>query len=784
MSHGHHRHVRGGSGSGHGVREDRNKVNSATSMTLLRQVRSAEKKQLINSIQKLKVKQIIVRGDLITAAKLLENYMYKPNEHTFEQKQQISKSQGGEVPQKVEKRHSKGGRLPHVPVGEDIEEGKYSQKDIDLFWSRWEFVNYGESVGRGHAHIQMYRGRNKESGIPCVIKCFKKHVFTADETSDAAEKQAVQAENVASRKEIVAAMEVARRVKHPGIVEFYDWCEDATHRYIVYEFVRGPDLFHALVKRFSSNRIWNEAHARDIMKQLTSIVMYLHSKELYHRDIKPENIIISTDPVTGNEVVNVIGLGAVAINGASTTTSCGVALYSAPEAMKFEERHRSVGMMKHSRFEAYSPEHADMFSLGAVLFVLLSGVEPFGSVEAWMDCRLTFDLAIWKHISSSAKDLIVSLCNKNPLLRPNCLQVLAHPWVTSTSEDNHIDLGETVGMGVAKLSAEATYKAKLSQWKVINMVQSNASNSHHINIMLVDNADFHKEYFCEGKDKVGSPITGTTPAAQLARSLGMRQYKAKTVSMLKFIEIRDVELEALSRKFPNAKCVPSPTSLEDGVIEMVVVGSAAKQKDMAQFLEGMVAVAMSGHKVGQPGSLGSARPPFGLLYAYKKDAFAVQVGSHETDDPSKRGTGRVIKSYHEKSTSAQESFVFESLQVKENGEADLCFVALGDYLAYETHSDGQAPSIWRLEKHTFEGNYTPVPPGKIDTMLKVHYRKKAAEKRKKNWEEKCERAKLRAEQHAIADNVESEEQIGVSMGTYGLGDGCHHVASALECLIS
>jgi hypothetical protein len=271
------------------------------------------------------------------------------------------------------------------------------------------------------------------------------------------------------------------------------------------------------------------------MRQLAGALLFLHQRELYHRDLKPANIMLHRDNSTGEETIKIIDLGAVAISGAVTDGLAGTVLYSAPEVCHVMTGESVGGTVHSARDDAYNPAHADMFSLGAILFVLLSGVEPFGTAEAWADCDVSFDNPVWGAVSAGAKDLIVRLCDPNPHRRPDCLALLTDPWMQGGDEggshaSGEIDLSRAVHAGVRHLNAKLTYTAQKTQWKVMNVVQTEeAVRAHHISVQLVDNATFQGEYFHDDP----LPIEGNASAAVAARAMGMHRFRARAEEMLK-----------------------------------------------------------------------------------------------------------------------------------------------------------------------------------------------------------------------------------------------------------
>lgn len=148
----------------------------------------------------------------------------------------------------------------------------------------------------------------------------------------------------------------ASSLSHPNIVEIYDVGEDDGDYYIVMEYVDGKDLKQLLKKR---ERL-TSAEVVDIMLQITSAMKEAHESLIIHRDLKPQNILIKDD-------------GMVKI------TDFGIAM--ALNATQLTQTNSAMGSVHY-----FPPEQAngkgsslksDVYSLGIMMYELLSGTLPF-----------------------------------------------------------------------------------------------------------------------------------------------------------------------------------------------------------------------------------------------------------------------------------------------------------------------------------------------------------------------------------------------------------------------
>ncbi|MHB8779764.1 MAG: Stk1 family PASTA domain-containing Ser/Thr kinase [Candidatus Geothermincolia bacterium] len=150
--------------------------------------------------------------------------------------------------------------------------------------------------------------------------------------------------------------QAAAALNHTNIVSIHDWGNEAETYYIVMEYVEGRDLKQILTTdgRFMPER------AAEIGAEILSALQFAHRQHMIHRDIKPHNIII-----TPMGQVKVMDFGIARIgegNGMTQTgTVMGTAQYISPE--------QAQGMPVDGR--------SDIYSLGVVLYELLTGSVPF-----------------------------------------------------------------------------------------------------------------------------------------------------------------------------------------------------------------------------------------------------------------------------------------------------------------------------------------------------------------------------------------------------------------------
>ncbi|XP_046548036.1 5'-AMP-activated serine/threonine-protein kinase catalytic subunit alpha-like [Haliotis rubra] len=205
-----------------------------------------------------------------------------------------------------------------------------------------------------------------------------------------------------------------RCLRHPNVVVLYETMETTRHMYLVMELVKGPTL--AKVLRRSRGHLCDE-DTRTMMAQLSSAVAHLHHNNVIHRDIKPANIIVNKE----NKHITLIdfGLSTRFHEDSPVTRQCGTPIYTAPEVYSGAR---------------YGPP-VDVWSLGVILFEMLTGKPPFvsdrpRSMTQLYGCILK-TVVVPHSLQQDCADLVKSLLHIDPLGRPTSRQVLNHPLASS-----------------------------------------------------------------------------------------------------------------------------------------------------------------------------------------------------------------------------------------------------------------------------------------------------------------------------------------------------------------
>ena len=152
--------------------------------------------------------------------------------------------------------------------------------------------------------------------------------------------------------------EAAARLKHPGIVAIHEIGEHNGLPYFSMELVEGPSLDDMIRDQALTCR-----KSAEHLREVAEAVHYAHEHGVLHRDLKPSNILMDED---GHPKVADFGL-AKRVGGASNLTASGTVL-GTPAFMSPEQALGQSGRVD---------QRSDIYSLGAILYALLTGRPPF-----------------------------------------------------------------------------------------------------------------------------------------------------------------------------------------------------------------------------------------------------------------------------------------------------------------------------------------------------------------------------------------------------------------------
>jgi len=237
--------------------------------------------------------------------------------------------------------------------------------------------------------------------------------------------------------------------QHPNIISLRDMFQDQGKVYLVFELMKGGELLDKILRQ----KFFSEREARAVMEKVTNVVKYLHQNGVVHRDLKPSNILYADD--SGNpDTIRICDFGFAkqlrADNG-MLMTPCYTANYVAPEVLKKQGYDAAC----------------DVWSLGVLLFTMLSGQTPFatGPEDSPEDIlrrigkgQYSTDSGNWQTVSPLAKELVHAMLAVDPSKRLTTHQILSHQWMTSRNQPT-TNLLTTQDSFTLKGAVSATFQA-------------------------------------------------------------------------------------------------------------------------------------------------------------------------------------------------------------------------------------------------------------------------------------------------------------------------------------
>ncbi len=193
------------------------------------------------------------------------------------------------------------------------------------------------------------------------------------------------------------------RLRHPHIVQVFDFDVEASMYYMVMEFVEGPTLKDELKERSEKGQIFTLPETYRIISALASAIDYAHSRGMVHRDLKPANIMFTAE---GQVVLTDFGIARIV--GATRYTLTG-AISGTPAYMSPEQGQGERG-----------DERSDIYSLGVILYEMVTGRVPFDAdtpfaiIMKHINDPLPLPTTINVEVPEPVERIILKAMSKNP----------------------------------------------------------------------------------------------------------------------------------------------------------------------------------------------------------------------------------------------------------------------------------------------------------------------------------------------------------------------------------
>ncbi|KAG8449282.1 hypothetical protein GDO86_016084 [Hymenochirus boettgeri] len=224
--------------------------------------------------------------------------------------------------------------------------------------------------------------------------------------------------NPTSLQKLFREVRIMKILNHPNIVKLFEVIETEKTLYLVMEYASGGEVFDYLV----AHGRMKEKEARAKFRQIVSAVQYCHQKHIVHRDLKAENLLLDADM---NIKIADFGFSNAFTVGNKLDTFCGSPPYAAPELFQGKK---------------YDGPEVDVWSLGVILYTLVSGSLPFDgqNLKELRERVLRGKYRIPFYMSTDCENLLKRFLVLNPSKRGTLEQIMKDRWINAGHEEDEL----------------------------------------------------------------------------------------------------------------------------------------------------------------------------------------------------------------------------------------------------------------------------------------------------------------------------------------------------------
>ncbi|XP_041827848.1 MAP/microtubule affinity-regulating kinase 3a isoform X15 [Melanotaenia boesemani] len=224
--------------------------------------------------------------------------------------------------------------------------------------------------------------------------------------------------NPNSLQKLFREVRIMKILNHPNIVKLFEVIETERTLYLVMEYASGGEVFDYLV----AHGRMKEKEARAKFRQIVSAVQYCHQKHIVHRDLKAENLLLDADM---NIKIADFGFSNEFTVGNKLDTFCGSPPYAAPELFQGKK---------------YDGPEVDVWSLGVILYTLVSGSLPFDgqNLKELRERVLRGKYRIPFYMSTDCENLLKRFLVLNPTKRGTLEQIMKDRWINAGFEEDEL----------------------------------------------------------------------------------------------------------------------------------------------------------------------------------------------------------------------------------------------------------------------------------------------------------------------------------------------------------
>lgn len=295
------------------------------------------------------------------------------------------------------------------------------------------------------------------------------------------------------RGQLEAEVEIFLSMDHPHITRLFDVYECNEELNLVMECCEGGELFDRLAKE----KKFTETDACDVVWQILLALNYIHQHGIVHRDIKLENFLYEKETSSHLKLID-FGFSHMWDPNIKMQVSCGTLAYVAPEVLG----------------RCYTSQ-CDLWSLGVITFILLSGYMPFSGSQK----KQTADIIAarpnlkqdkWDYVSAPAQDFTFRLLEKSPDNRLTAMQALDHEWIQGRGRQSQINIDNGIREALRQFGQASRFRRccmEMMAWSLSNEERAKVrdyfiamdANKHgtislaELRSVMMDKFDIHDE---------------------------------------------------------------------------------------------------------------------------------------------------------------------------------------------------------------------------------------------------------------------------------------------------
>uniref|UniRef100_A0A8D3CIC7 MAP/microtubule affinity-regulating kinase 3 n=1 Tax=Scophthalmus maximus TaxID=52904 RepID=A0A8D3CIC7_SCOMX len=224
--------------------------------------------------------------------------------------------------------------------------------------------------------------------------------------------------NPTSLQKLFREVRIMKILNHPNIVKLFEVIETEKTLYLVMEYASGGEVFDYLV----AHGRMKEKEARAKFRQIVSAVQFCHQKHIVHRDLKAENLLLDADM---NIKIADFGFSNEFTVGGKLDTFCGSPPYAAPELFQGKK---------------YDGPEVDVWSLGVILYTLVSGSLPFDgqNLKELRERVLRGKYRIPFYMSTDCENLLKRFLVLSPGKRGTLEQIMKDRWINAGCDEQEL----------------------------------------------------------------------------------------------------------------------------------------------------------------------------------------------------------------------------------------------------------------------------------------------------------------------------------------------------------